>query len=61
MVRRGADLVLEGVWDLANAEFSWRDRFLPLSGDKEGMFDRAITNLEPHKVNMVQESWGGIT
>ena len=37
MVRRGADLVLEGLWDLANAEFCWRDRVLPLSGDEEGM------------------------
>ena len=36
MVRRGADLVLESVWNLASAE-SWRDRVLPLSGDEEGM------------------------
>ena len=46
MVRRGADLVLEGVWDLANAEFCWRDRVLPLSGDKEGMLGRAGRFLE---------------
>ena len=37
MVRRGADLVLESVWDLASAEFCCRDRVLPLSGDEEGM------------------------
>ena len=37
MVRRGADLVLESVWDLANAESCWRDRVLPLSGDEEAM------------------------
>lgn len=41
MVRRGADLVLEGVWDLANAEVCWRDRVLPLSGDKEDILGRA--------------------
>lgn len=46
MVRRGADLVLEGVWDLANAEFCWRDRVLPLSGDKEGMLGRTGMNFE---------------
>lgn len=45
-MRRGADLVLEGVWDLANAEFCWRDRVLPLSGDKEGMLGRAGRFLE---------------
>ena len=38
MVRRGADLVLEGVWDLASVECCWRDRVLPLSGDEVGMF-----------------------
>ena len=47
MVRRGADLVLEGVCDLANAEFCWRERVLPLSGDKEGILGRAGVNLEP--------------
>ncbi len=48
MVRRGADLVLEGVWDLAKAEVCWRDRVLPLSGDKEGILGRAGMNLDPN-------------
>lgn len=47
MVRRAADLVLEGVWDLANAEVCCRDRVLPLSGDEEGIIGRAIRDLEP--------------
>ena len=38
MVRRGGDLVLERVCDLANAEVCWRDRVRPRSGDEEGMF-----------------------
>ena len=46
MVRRGADLVLEGVWDLANAEFCWRDRVLPLSGDEEGMLRKIVIYRE---------------
>lgn len=50
MVRRGADLVLEGFWDLANAEVCWRERVLPLSGDKEGMLSRAGRAVEPHRV-----------
>ena len=37
MVRRGGDLVLERVCDLANAEVCWRDRVRPRSGDEEGM------------------------
>lgn len=37
MVRRGGERVLEGVWDLAKAELSWRDRVRPLSGDGEGI------------------------
>lgn len=37
MVRRGGDLVLEGVCDLANAEVCWRDRVRPRSGDVEGI------------------------
>lgn len=37
MVRRGGDLVLEGVCDLANAEVCWRDRVRPRSGDEEGI------------------------
>ncbi len=48
MVRRGADLVLEGVWDLAKAEVCWRDRVLPLSGDKEGILGRASMNFDPN-------------
>ena len=52
MVRRGADLVLEGVWDLANAEVCWRDRVLPLSGDKEGMKGRASMSLKSHKIDI---------
>ena len=39
-MRRGADLVLDGDWDLANAEVCWRDRVRPLSGDEEGMLSR---------------------
>lgn len=39
MVRRGADLVLEGVGDLVNAEFCWRDRVRPRSGEEEGILD----------------------
>lgn len=46
MVRRGADLILEGVWDLANADVCWRERVLPLSGDKEFMLSRAGWNVE---------------
>ena len=37
MVRRGGDLVLERVCDLANAEVCWRDRVRPRSGDEEGI------------------------
>ena len=37
MVRRGGDLVLERVCDLANAEVCWRDRVRPRSGEEEGM------------------------
>ena len=40
-MRRGADLVLDGDWDLANAEVCCRDRVRPLSGDKEGILSRA--------------------
>lgn len=43
MVRRGGDLVLEGVCDLANAEVCWRDRVRPRSGDEEGI----ILELDP--------------
>ena len=45
MVRRGGDLVLEGVCDLANAEVCWRDRVRPRSGDEEGI----ILKLSPIK------------
>ena len=37
MVRRGADLDFRGVGDLANAEFSWRERVRPRSGEVEGI------------------------
>lgn len=37
IVRRGGDLVREGVCDLAKALLFWRDRVRPLSGDKEGI------------------------
>ena len=45
-MRRGADLVREGVWDWANAEVCWRDRVLPLSVDKEGMLGRAHMSMQ---------------
>lgn len=51
MVRRGADLVLEGVRNSVNAEVFWRDRVLPLSGDKEGILDIAGRILEPPRIN----------
>lgn len=37
IVRRGCDLIREGVCDLANALLFWRDRVRPLSGVKEGI------------------------
>lgn len=59
MVRRGADLVLEGVWDLANAEVCWRDRVLPLSGDKEGMLGKelALIRTKMCRHRMVNGKW----
>lgn len=37
MVRRGGDLDLERVCDLANADVCCRDRERPLSGEEEGI------------------------
>ncbi len=42
IVRRGGDLVREGVCDLANALLFWRDRVRPLSGDREGILVEEI-------------------
>ena len=55
MVRRGGDLVLERVCDLANAEVCWRNRVRPRSGDEEGIVSELgpIYNLCFYRTNRV--------